>query len=59
MGTKYSEKLGLNYLDKDYKYVLQITCPFELKENVKDLLKSAEFVTQKDKLKTKENKHIL
>lgn len=34
----------LNYLDKDYKYVLQITCPFELKENVKDLLKSAEFV---------------
>ena len=34
----------LNYLDKDYKYVLQITCPFELKENVKELLKSAEFV---------------
>lgn len=47
----------LNYLDKDYKYVLQITCPFELKENVKELLKSAEFVIA-SKLNVKVNKEI-
>lgn len=34
----------LNYLNKDYKYVLQVTCPFEIKEKVKDLVAEAEFV---------------
>lgn len=34
----------LNYLNKDYKYVLQVTCPFEIKENVKGLVAKAEFV---------------
>lgn len=34
----------LNYLDKSYKYVLQVTCPFELKENIKELILKAEFV---------------
>ena len=34
----------LNYLNKDYNYVLQITCPFELKEEVKELVAKADFV---------------
>ena len=34
----------LNYLDKNYKYVLQITCPFEIKETIKELISKAEFV---------------
>ena len=34
----------LNYLDKNYKYVLQITCQFEIKEAIKELISKAEFV---------------
>ena len=34
----------LNYMDKDYTYIMQVTCPFEIKESVKDLLSKAEFI---------------
>lgn len=30
----------IDKLDKSYKYILQVTCPFELKESVKDLLQN-------------------
>ena len=34
----------LNHLDKSYKYILQVVCPFELKEQVKKLLDNDELI---------------
>ena len=46
----------LNKINKNYKYILHITCPFDIKEEVKECLKNNEEIVISNRLSVKVSK---